>query len=98
MRSRWSSRKGCTARARRGCWRAFARSRGRVGSVLVIGHDPALGELALALASEGAELARMREKCPTAALATIDLPADRWSALERGGGELVAYLRPRDLG
>jgi phosphohistidine phosphatase len=68
-----------------------------LGSVLVIGHNPGLGELALALASEGAELARMREKYPTAALATIDLPAHRWSALERGGGELVAYVRPRDL-
>jgi phosphohistidine phosphatase len=40
----------------------------------------------------------MREKYPTGALATIDLPADAWSALERGGGELVAYVRPRDLG
>ena len=75
--------------AGRGCWRAFARSP-EVGSVLVIGHNPGLEQLALALASDGAELARMREKYPTAALATIDLPADRWSALERGGGELVA--------
>jgi phosphohistidine phosphatase len=39
----------------------------------------------------------MREKYPTGALATIDVPADRWSALGRGGGELVAYVRPRDL-
>jgi phosphohistidine phosphatase len=68
-----------------------------VDSVIVIGHNPALEELALALASEGAELARMREKYPTAALATIDLPADDWSAIERGSGELVAYVRPRDL-
>jgi phosphohistidine phosphatase len=68
-----------------------------VGSVLVIGHNPGLGGLALALASEGTELARMREKYPTAALATIDVPADRWTALGRGGGELVAYVRPRDL-
>ena len=29
MRSRWSSRKGCTARARRGCWPFFASSPGR---------------------------------------------------------------------
>jgi phosphohistidine phosphatase len=63
----------------------------------VIGHNPGLWGLALALASEGAELARMREKYPTAALATIDVPADRWGALGRGGGELVAYVRPRDL-
>ena len=68
-----------------------------VSTVLVIGHNPGLGGLALALASEGTELARMREKYPTAALATIDVPADRWTALGRGGGELVAYVRPRDL-
>jgi phosphohistidine phosphatase len=69
-----------------------------VDSVMLIGHNPALEELALALASEGAALARMREKYPTAALATIDLPAEDWSAIERGSGELVAYVRPRDLG
>jgi phosphohistidine phosphatase len=71
---------------------------GQVGSVMVIGHNPGLEELALALSSEGAELARLREKYPTAALATIDLPAERWSALHRGSGALVAYVRPRDLG
>ena len=91
MRSRRSSRRGCTARAERGgAAGAPSRAPPEVGSVLVIGHNPGLEQLALALASDGAELARMREKYPTAALATIDLPADRWSALERGGGELVA--------
>jgi phosphohistidine phosphatase len=69
-----------------------------VDSVMLIGHNPVLEELAVALASEGAQLARMREKYPTAALATIDLPADDWSAIERGSGELVAFVRPRDLG
>ena len=69
----------------------------KVGSVMLIGHNPGLEELALALASDGEGLARMREKYPTAALATIDLPAERWSAIERGSGELVGYVRPRDL-
>jgi phosphohistidine phosphatase len=68
-----------------------------VDSVMLIGHNPGLEDLAMALASEGAELDRLREKFPTAALATIDLPADRWSAVERGRGELVAFVRPRDL-
>jgi phosphohistidine phosphatase len=62
-----------------------------------LGAIRASGGLALALASEGTELARTREKYPTAALATIDVPANRWGALGRGGGELVAYVRPRDL-
>jgi phosphohistidine phosphatase len=68
-----------------------------VGAVMLIGHNPGLEELALALASEGPGLARMREKFPTAALATIDLPADRWSEIERGSGELAGYVRPKDL-
>jgi phosphohistidine phosphatase len=68
-----------------------------VGSVMLIGHNPGLEELALALASDGEGLARMREKYPTAALATIELHAERWSAIERGSGKLVGYVRPRDL-
>jgi phosphohistidine phosphatase len=68
-----------------------------IGSVMLIGHNPGLEELALALASEGEGLTRMREKYPTGALATVDLPADRWSAVERGSGELVGYVRPSDL-
>ena len=77
------------------CLRALAQE---IDSVMVIGHNPGLEELALALASQGAQLARMREKYPTAALATIDLPAQDWRAIERGSGKLVAYVRPRDLG
>jgi phosphohistidine phosphatase len=69
-----------------------------VKSVMIIGHNPGLEDLALALASEGAERARMDEKYPTAALATIDLPTDSWRTIERGSGELIAYVRPRDLG
>jgi phosphohistidine phosphatase len=66
-------------------------------SVMLIGHNPGLEDLALALASTGDGLARMREKYPTGALATIDLPADEWDAIEADTGELVAYVRPRDL-
>ena len=69
-----------------------------VSSVMLIGHNPGLEDLALALASTGDGLARMREKYPTGALATIDLPADEWDAIEADTGELVAYVRPRDLG
>jgi phosphohistidine phosphatase len=66
-------------------------------SVMLIGHNPGLEDLALALASTGDGLARMREKYPTGALATIDLPADEWDAIEADTAELVAYVRPRDL-
>jgi phosphohistidine phosphatase len=68
-----------------------------IGSVMLIGHNPGLEELGLGLASEGEGLAQMREKYPTAALATLDLPAERWSNIERGSAELVGYVRPGDL-
>jgi phosphohistidine phosphatase len=68
-----------------------------VGSVMLIGHNPGLEELALALAADGAGLARMSEKYPTAALATIDLRARRWSTVRRRSGQLAAFVRPKDL-
>jgi phosphohistidine phosphatase len=70
-----------------------------VGSAMVIGHNPGLQLLALELVGGGgSELARLREKFPTAALATLDLPSGRWSRIAPGEAELVAYVRPRDLG
>lgn len=66
-----------------------------IGSVLMIGHNPGLEELALHLARPSAERDEIAQKFPTAALATLELT--RWSELEPGGGTLVAYVRPRDL-
>lgn len=66
-----------------------------VGSVLLIGHNPGLHDLALALASSGAKLERLEAKFPTAALATLAL--ERWSSLSPGDAELVAYVVPKQL-
>jgi phosphohistidine phosphatase len=65
--------------------------------VLLIGHNPGLEELALALSDRGADLPRLREKFPTGALATIVVDSDTWAGLEPGGGELVDYVVPREL-
>ncbi|HVM56672.1 MAG TPA: histidine phosphatase family protein [Gaiellaceae bacterium] len=69
------------------------------GSVLLIGHNPGLGDLALSLAGGGdAELlGRLREGLPTGALATFAIAADAWDDLAAGGAELTAYVVPRDL-
>jgi phosphohistidine phosphatase len=64
--------------------------------VLLIGHNPGLQDLALVLASSGAELERLEAKFPTAALATLAL--GRWSTLSPGDAELVAYVVPKQLG
>ncbi len=67
-------------------------------SVLLIGHNPGMHDLALALAWSGAELARLEEKFPTAALATLAFDFETWAELEPGSGELVGYVVPRELG
>jgi phosphohistidine phosphatase len=65
-------------------------------SVMVIGHNPALQELALTLAARGPQLERLSEKFPTAALATLTF-AGGWEELAGGAAELVAFVTPREL-
>jgi phosphohistidine phosphatase len=68
-----------------------------VDSVMLIGHNPGLHELARTLASRGAELPRL-EEFPTGALATLVVDSDSWAALGPGDAELVDYVVPRQLG
>lgn len=65
-----------------------------VGSVMLIGHDPGLHDLALTLAPTATELAA---KYPTGALATLQFSGASWRDLDRDAAELVALVRPRDL-
>lgn len=70
-----------------------------VERVLVVGHNPGIEELALGLAGSGdrRSLTRMQEKFPTAALATLEAPLEKWTQLGSGDASLVAFLIPRDL-
>jgi len=68
-----------------------------VASVLVIGHNPGLQDLALRLASAGADLERLEAKFPTAALATLALPKATWSQLSRADAVLDAFVAPKQL-
>lgn len=67
--------------------------------VLVIGHDPGLHQLALALArpSRSAAAARLLEKLPTGGLVSLELDLARWRDLTPGRARLAAFVRPRDL-
>ncbi len=70
-------------------------------SVMIIGHNPGLHDLALALAGEARQPApedaqRLAEGYPTGALAEFAV-AVPWRMLEPGGGRLVRFLVPRDL-
>lgn len=70
-------------------------------SVLLIGHNPGLHELALALAGpaaavRGGDAKRLADGYPTGSLAefTVALP---WRLLDAGGARLVRFLIPADL-
>jgi phosphohistidine phosphatase len=67
-----------------------------VESVMMVGHQPAIQELALHLAAEGSELEQVRAKFPTAALATLTF-AGEWSELGHRSAELIAYVKPKQL-
>jgi len=69
-------------------------------SVLLIGHNPGLHDLALALPGPGgldsAPALRLADAYPTGGLAefSVALP---WRQLEAGGGRLVRFMPPSDL-
>jgi phosphohistidine phosphatase len=67
----------------------------RVRSVMVIGHNPGLEQLALLLARHGPRVQEL--EFPTGALATLAFRGDGWAALDRGTAELIEFIRPRDL-
>ncbi|MFN0219773.1 MAG: SixA phosphatase family protein [Hyphomicrobium sp.] len=67
--------------------------------VLVIGHNPGLHTLAVNLAGTGsaAELGRMTDKFPTAALALLTFEATKWSDISPGDGRLETFITPKSL-
>lgn len=71
----------------------------RVNRLLIVGHNPGLERLVLLLTTQGAgELRDQAEiKYPTATLAEISLPVERWSEVEEASGTLTRFIRPRDL-
>jgi phosphohistidine phosphatase len=68
-------------------------------NVLVIGHNPGLHELALALAADGspAYAALASGKFPTAARVSLAV-ATTWSRLGGAQHEVIAYVIPASLG
>jgi phosphohistidine phosphatase len=70
-----------------------------VRSLMLIGHNPGMHELAVALAAKGTArdaAQRLRDRFPTGALAEFSI-ATPWRSLAAGGGQLVRFLLPRDL-
>jgi phosphohistidine phosphatase len=67
-----------------------------VESLMLIGHNPGVQQLALSLAGAGEKLAALRSKYPTAALATLEF-SGRWADLRPGGAELTDFVTPKQL-
>jgi phosphohistidine phosphatase len=67
-------------------------------SVLVVGHNPGLHDLAVALAGSGKPkaLRRLAERFPTGAHAELAI-GSRWNDLAPGCARLVGLTFPRDL-
>lgn len=68
-------------------------------SALLVCHNTSAERLVLKLAKddEGGLRKRVEEKFPTAALAAIELPVDRWSEAQPDSGALVELIYPGDL-
>ncbi len=66
-----------------------------VKSVMVVGHNPGLQELALWLLDPPGR-ARVGDKLPTGALAALQLDVPSWNRLRRRSATLQAVIRPRD--
>lgn len=70
-----------------------------IPSVMLVGHNPAIEELARRLADGGdAEaLARLTDKFPTGALAVLESDAAGWRELKKARARLTVFVCPRDL-
>jgi phosphohistidine phosphatase len=72
-------------------------------SIMLVGHNPGMEQLALLLAredggaAERVRRAQLAEKFPTAALAVLRFAIDDWSDVRPGTGALEAFVRPRDI-
>jgi phosphohistidine phosphatase len=74
-----------------------------VQTLLLVGHNPGVERLAAALAREPVRRKErdrfdlIEEKFPTAALAVLDFAVLHWRDVTPGQGELIDFVRPRDL-
>ncbi|MER5840236.1 histidine phosphatase family protein [Streptomyces prasinus] len=68
-----------------------------VGTLLLVGHNPGLADLVLALAGDGADdtLDRVRAKFPTSAVAVLSWRGTAWRDLAPGAALLTAMTVPR---
>ncbi len=67
------------------------------GTLLLVGHNPGMEQLALLLSQAGALRDEIAVKYPTAALAEIGFDVSHWREIAPGAGRLARFIRPREL-
>jgi phosphohistidine phosphatase len=67
--------------------------------MMLVGHNPGMHELALALAGSGGDKARkaLGDNLPTSGLAVFEFAIDWWSDVAFRHGRLVSFVSPRLL-
>jgi phosphohistidine phosphatase len=68
-------------------------------TLLLMGHNPGLHELAMSLVATGDidTRERLREKFPTCGLAIIDFAFERWADLHPRSGRLERFVSPKTI-
>ena len=69
-------------------------------TVMIIGHNPALQDIATQLIAAGDidQRANLHQKMPTGALVVIDFAVDGWAEVNLRTGRLDRFVSPRSLG
>lgn len=72
---------------------------GAAGCLMLVGHNPGLQQLALAMTGAGDEgaIRRLGEKFPTAALAVLDFSLELWPDVHAGMATLERFIAPKSL-
>lgn len=73
---------------------------GTAARLVLVGHDPGMHQLAIALTGQGDPTQRRHlvAKFPTGALARFQVGVERWADFAGGPCRLLGFWRPRDLG
>ena len=75
------------------------RTPAEVRTLMIIGHNPGMADLAALLTGFGDRyaFARMNTKFPTSGLAVLDFPVERWEEVKERGGRLDRFVTPASL-
>jgi phosphohistidine phosphatase len=71
--------------------------------LLLVGHNPGIEQLAIALslqprnAAERVLAQRLAQKFPTGALAVLEFETSSWQGVQPGHGRLIDYVCPKDF-